>query len=199
MSKTTNFIKENFSILKKFLINQITMSIFGLFLTIPMMFLSENKSLGDIPIIISSIVAFLVFMFIIHDLFWQLGAKDGIKLRSRNIIPEKTLGLKLVLVAYSPTILLVIITNIMYLLSINFSQEWAGNIYGVVLVIVNFIFHGMYFGIYNLYFVTQPYFMFIFVVITVLLPSLSYILGIKEKKFRAFFGLGNVDFNTKKK
>ncbi|OGO90643.1 MAG: hypothetical protein A2Y17_02830 [Clostridiales bacterium GWF2_38_85] len=199
MSKLSIFIKENFRIIRKFWINQFTMSLFGLFLTIPMSVFAKKNSLGNTPVLIASIVAAFLFIFIMHDLFWQAGAKNAIKQKGKGSRIDRKHGLKTALVAYSPTIIITLISVIMFLINVNSSSEWAGNVNSVLIFILNFIFSGMYFGIFNLYFSNQPYYMLIFTAITIIIPAISYYMGTKETKLHSLVGLGNVDFKTKTK
>ena len=198
MKKYIETLKNNTELIKKFIINLITMSLFGIFLTVPVTVLVRRNGLSDMLIALTSLFAFLLFAFVVHDAYWQIGARNAIRERSRQGKADSLLGLKCVLGAYSPVILITLLIYIVKIINITTNNEVFGAIYGYLVIGLHFIFHGMYWGLFNILFQQNDLSLILFLALTIAFPSLSYYLGTKEIKFRSFFGLGDVDFGNKK-
>lgn len=190
-------LKDNTNLIKKFIVNLITMSLFGIFITVPVTVLVKNNEQSEVFIALTSLFAFILFLVIMHDAFWQIGAKNSIKQKASQGYADSFLGLKCVLAAYSPVIL---ITSAIFILSVinqTTGNEIVGAIYLYLVLGLHFLFHGMYWGMFNILFQQNVLSLVLFLILTILFPSLSYYLGTKEKKFRSFFGLEDVDFGNK--
>ena len=79
------------------------------------------------------------------------------------------------------------------------ANEIIGAIYGYLVIGLHFIFHGMYWGMFNVLFKQNVLSLILFLALTIIFPSISYYLGTKEKKLRSFIGLEHVDFGNDKK
>ena len=197
--KYIEVLKNNTDIIRKFIVNLITMSIFGIFLTIPVGAIIKQNDLSPMLSSLASLFALFFFVFVTHDAFWQVGAKNSIREKTRFGKADRWVGFKCIIAAYSPVILLTIIIIALRIANQVTQIQVFAQIYGTMVFFVNILFQGMYLGAFNTIFNQNVYFFFLFHVITVALPSLSYYFGTKEIKVRSFIGLGDVNFGDKNK
>ena len=173
------------------------MSFFGIFITVPVTVLVNRNNQSKLFIVLASVFAFLLFLIITHDAFWQIGAKNAIKQKPKQGTVDSLLGFKCVLAAYSPVILIVIAIYVFKIINQITTNEVLGAIYGFLIIGLHFLFHGMYWGMFNFLFAQNDLSLLLFLALTIFFPSFSYYLGTKEKKFRSFFGLEHIDFGNK--
>ena len=192
-------LKNNTNLIKKFIINLITMSFFGIFITVPVTVLVKKNEQSELLIALTSLFAFVLFLVIVHDAFWQIGAKNAIKQKPAQGFVDSFLGLKCVIAAYSPVILITLAIFILKIINQMTANEIIGAIYGYLVIGLHFIFHGMYWGMFNVLFKQNVLSLILFLALTIIFPSISYYLGTKEKKLRSFIGLEHVDFGNNKK
>ena len=192
-------LKSNTNLIRKFLVNLITMSFFGIFITVPVTILVKRNEQSDLFIALTSVFAFILFAIVIHDAYWQIGAKNAIKQKPNKGYVDSLIGLKCVLAAYSPVILITIAIFVLKLINQMTGSEIVGAVYGYLVIGLHFIFHGMYWGLFNVLFQQNVFSLIFFVALTIFFPSFSYYLGTKEKKLRSFFGLEHIDFGNDKK
>lgn len=190
-------LKSNTDIIRKFVVNLITMSIFGIFITLPVSALVQKQKAGPVFTVIASLFSVFFFMFVTHDAFWQIGARNAIREKAKKGKADGYTGFKCIIVAYSPVIFFTLFTIALRIINQLTEIQVFAQIYLWLVFIINILFHGMYLGLFNEVFNMNVYSYLLFLVVTVTLPSLSYYLGTKEIKLRSFIGLGDLNFGNK--
>ena len=123
MKKFMAFFKEHSSLIVNFWINQVVWSVVGLMISWPLsMILDENKNYSLYMWLVLVFTAGL-FCFRVYDMLNQFGLKFSIRKNNpaytSESIPSDSFGLKIALIGYAPTILLVLLYAIFFLPSIT--------------------------------------------------------------------------------
>lgn len=185
MEKIKAFISDHFKELKKFWINQFTMSLFGIMITWPCLAYISSHEGTDAIAVIASCFCGGFFCFLVYDVFFQRGAADATKKERGLIDPSPFTGLTVAAVAYIPTFVFIVAANIFYAANIE-------NGYGFCSVVVNMVIHAMYSGFIWFFNGTnsylQPLLMFVTLVPTLFSCALGYYMGLSERTLRAFLG-----------
>ena len=142
---------DNMKMINKCWVNQIAISVFGLFVTFPVSQISVKFGLGDFPVLLASIFSVCFYLFLIYDAFWEFGGNCQNKQSTKYRTPIDCL--KMGIFAYLPTLILISIAAFFFLLKHFTGEEWAGSAATVIDVFVSLILRGMYLGIK--YFVTD--------------------------------------------
>ena len=145
------FYLDNMKMVNKCWVNQVAISVFGLFVTFPISSLALRYGLGDIPVLVASIFAISFYLFLIYDAFWEFGGNCQNKNSEKYRTPFDCL--KIGIFAYLPTLILITTAAILFLLKGLADQSWAGSAATVIDVIVSLLLRGMYLGVK--YFVTD--------------------------------------------
>ncbi len=174
----------NSTLFRKFWVNQFAISMLGLMVTWPMNVLNSNHpEFGIIPELAAFLFCGGLFCFLIYDLFYQLGAKDYIKVNHQNAVYDKYKALKITAVAYIPTIFVTVLAYIFYFANV-------GNGYAVTSLILNVIIHAMYSGLFFILPSSMNIIAFpISIAITFFFAFLGYYLASHDKYLRSFFGI----------
>lgn len=183
-NKIKSIYVANSTILRKFWVNQFAISLLGVMVTWPLSVLAQNQpSLGILPELFAFLFCGGLFCFLIYDLFYQLGAKDYIKVNHQNMVYDKYKALKITAVAYIPTIAVTLFSFVFFFVNV-------GNGYAVTSLIMNVIINAMYSG---LFFVLPDSINIIAfpagILITTFFAFLGYYLSSHDKYLRSFFGL----------
>ncbi|HPE94469.1 MAG TPA: hypothetical protein PLT66_00185 [Bacillota bacterium] len=201
MSNFKAFFKENSSLIAKFFITQISINVFSLVIAIAMrMVVHSYDAPKTLLYVLSGLAGTFFFWFLIHDYFWQRGAKDHIMIEAGHLKRDVWKGLKVGAVALLPTLVLTLVYVITYLIAVPTQSVVIGSINAVVTLPLFYLFDGMYYSFFSL---AEGSYALPFVVLGVSLlslafPTLAYYLGSHEKKLRSFVGLENVDLPEKK-
>jgi hypothetical protein len=153
------------------------MSVFGVFIGIAAAV--TNNTLVLIGSMVFSI-GFLVFLQ--YDIMFMKGLQDSVRNRD-GFRPNKLEGLKLGLLSYAPTLLFALISIIVYFC--------AFDAFAIFKFVFTFLLHGSYNGTFYLLsdFISDPVLIGLTFVPVLAATTLGYILGLKDKPLRTFFGI----------
>ena len=183
LNKIKTIYIANSTIFRKFWVNQIAISLLGVMVTWPMIVLSDNMpELHEMPILFAGIFCGGLFCFLIYDLFYQLGAKDFIRISHQKMSPDPYKALKITAVAYLPTLFLMFLSIVFFFLAPSAEVVTSG--------ILNIGIHAMYSGIY--FVIPKPFNLIAFQLcasVTFLFAHLGYYLASHDKYLRSFFGI----------
>jgi len=150
--------------------------------------------------ILASVICVIIFAFVAHDFFWQEGAKDRIKADGGRIKRDNLKGAKVAACSLAPVIILTAIASVSSLISLMTESVVANTIYIFSAMPLYYFLEGMYYGITSI--ANHTYFLPLVligeVLVSILLPSLSYLVGLTNKTLRSYFGLGGIDLPEKK-
>lgn len=177
------FLDENSGTIVKFILTHIVMSILGIMVGLAVISADgDTEGISTIALIGTLFTAgFMVFMH--YDDMFFVGVKEGIRMRAEQQKVDVFKGLKITLVAYSPVILVGIVTIIIYIID-------SGADASAVSLLIYYACQGSFLGLYKIiqYFGVVPY------VIITLIPafvagSLGYAIGVKDKTLRGMMGM----------
>ncbi len=187
------FLKENGNDVVKLYINQIGVAIFSMFLYTAAGAISESdKASLTIKIIISAF-AMLFYYVLIYNVAWEIGAKDKIRIDSNRLERTPAKGIKLGLWANSLNFIVVGTALLLYIVYVLSGAEVFMSIFAVLNLIFR-LFVSMYLGVIqgicaafadneNLNWIMQTSLYLVFPVISAIITHISYILGLKDKRF----------------
>lgn len=201
MKRTIEFFKKNIRLILKYFVTQIAISALSLVLTISVrVFAMHHFSDATTGAAIASIVCIVIFAFVCHDFFWQEGARDRIKADGGRIKRDNFKGAKVAACSLSPVILLTVVASISYTVGIIADSEIAASIYIVSATPLYYIFEGMYYGFATItnHTLLLPVVLVLDVIVSILIPAFSYVVGLTNKTLRSYFGLGSLDLPEKK-
>ncbi len=174
------FCSENSSIIVKFILTHIVMSLLGIMVGLAVIVIGGATSTITI---ISSIftVGFMCFMH--YDDMYFYAVKEGIRLRAEGEKIDVFKGLKVTLIAYSPVILVGIVAIIIDLI--------AGGVENAspIALLVYYMMQGSYLTLYG---IREAIGVTGYIILTLLpaiiVSSLGYALGVKDKTLRGILG-----------
>ena len=179
-----NFFTENARIIGKLIRTHLVMTIFGLMVFIP--FNLDNGSM-QVFLLIGSIVAVLLYLFLIDVDMWYLGAEDAIKSRATGKKPSAAKGFLIGLTAQLPSVILGILYSVFSMLYAYYMAYPSGDTFAggkIVTWLLTFIWDGMYLGIERILLGgTVPLFYLLIPLLPISFTGLTYYLGTKESKF----------------
>ena len=179
-----NFFLENARIIGKLIRTHLVMTIFGLMVFIP--FNLDNGSM-QVFLILGSIAAVLLYLFLIDVDMWYLGAEDAIKSRATGIRPSASKGFLIGLAAQLPSVILGILYSVFSMLYAYYMAYPSGEKFAagkIVTWLLTFIWDGMYLGIERILLGgTVPLFYLLIPLLPIGFTGLTYYLGTKESKF----------------
>ena len=107
------FIRENSAIIIKFMLTHLVMSILGIMVGLAVIVIEGEKTVGFTAIALIAGAFTVGFMCFMHydDMFFY-AVKEGIRLRSEGLKPDAWKGFKIVLIAYSPVLLVGIVAAV---------------------------------------------------------------------------------------
>ncbi len=178
------FIRENSGIIVKFILTHVVMSVLGIMVGLAVIVIGGESQGVDIISIIAGVftVGFMCFMH--YDDMYFFAVKEGIRVRSEGAELDRWKGVKIVLIAYSPVILIGVVTSIIDIA--------AGGILNVspIALLVYYAVQGSFLPFY----VIREYLGVTGYVLITLLPAvisgiLGYTIGFKDKTLRGLFGM----------
>lgn len=177
------FITENSSILVKFIITHIVMSVLGIMVGLAVLSIEGEADGISAIAIIGSIFTIGFMCFMHYDDMYFYAVKEGIRLRAENEAIDIWKGLKLTLVAYSPVILSGVAAVVVDITAADVNDA------SPIALLIYYALQGSFLGLYKL----RVTFGVTGYVILTLLPAiiastLGYILGIKDKTIRGLIG-----------
>ncbi len=176
------FLSENLSIIVKFILTHIVMSVLGIMVGLAIISIESGSGFSPL-VIISSVftIGFLCFMH--YDDMYFYSVKEGIRLRADGKKIDVFKGLKITLVAYSPVILIGLITIILHLVN-NTSDASA------ISLLAYYAFQGSFLTLYRISnYVGIVGYIIISLIPAILFSALGYALGVKDKTLRGLFGI----------
>lgn len=186
------FFKENSYEVVRLLLFQFAMAVFGIVL----IFATRMATDGAFTwlTLLASILAVLLYMYVLYATMQDLGAKDKIRVESGRVPADKRRGLKIMLFAQVPNFVVLFLMLLGYLLAYVFGAEVVGtNIFGITNILMYFM-QSMYDGIIGMLTDSEPTninclkttLMYIVSVVPGILVCWgSYNLGLKDKKLFA--------------
>ena len=144
------FLSDNSGTVIKIMIHQLGLTVFGFLLY------SASASSKNTAVIAGlSVFSSLFYLLLLYVMYWDIGAKDKIKIDSGRLKRDTFKGAKTALVANIPNLILALMSLIGYL-CINksaldaagsfVSPKWAVNLHGIAQIIGVFL-NSMYTGI----------------------------------------------------
>lgn len=188
------YIKENSYDIVRLYVNQIGITIFSLFLYTAVAMMGDDVFFGlKLGV---SIFSSLFYVFLVHNIVWEIGATDKIRIDSGKVAPTPAKGMWLSLFANVPNLLLAFFSVIFALLML-FGVEWAVSAFTLVFVILRFhtaMYMGMIQGtvpaggaaIDPIDCLVESILFLLIPLVAVALAHLSYWLGTKEIKLLGF-------------
>ena len=201
MKKLLGFFKKNIRLILKYFVTQIAISALSLVLTLSVkVFAISHFDSDTTGAILASIVCITIFAFVSHDFFWQEGAKDRIKVDGGRIKRDNFKGAKIAACSLTPVIILTVIATITYTIGILTENEIAASIYIISATPLYYFLEGMYYGVATVFNQTLylPIVLIGEVIVSILIPAVSYRVGLTNKTLRSYFGLGSLDIPEKK-
>ncbi len=201
MKKLLGFFKKNIRLILKYFVTQIAISALSLVLTLSVkVFAISHFDSDTTGAILASIVCITIFAFVSHDFFWQEGAKDRIKVDGGRIKRDNFKGAKIAACSLTPVIILTVIATITYTIGILTENEIAASIYIISATPLYYFLEGMYYGFATVFNQTLylPIVLIGEVIVSILIPAISYRVGLTNKTLRSYFGLGSLDIPEKK-
>ena len=178
------FYLKNMKLIHKFLLNQIVISIFGMMTIIP---LSE---FGKSSMLAATLISTLFFMFLLYDAAWDEGGRDRNRVCNNRLEYRPLHGVKIALFAYIPTFIFLVPVFAGAALN-RFGWHRLDDLFAVLKTILLFLFNGMYLGFsflfgQNVFF---PLILAAYIMPAALAYGAGYFLGLKDRRFRALFGI----------
>ena len=174
------FCTENSSIIVKFILTHVVMSLLGIMVGLAVIVIGGATSTITI---VSSVftVGFMCFMH--YDDMYFYAVKEGIRLRAEGEKIDVFKGLKVTLIAYSPVIMVGIVAIV-----IDLAAGGVENASPIALL-VYYIMQGSYLTLYG---VREAIGVTGYIILTLLpaiiVSSLGYALGVKDKTLRGILG-----------
>ena len=202
--------KEHLYDIVKLYVNQIGITIFSFFLYTALP--ADNDSLFTKLRIVVSVFAILFYLVLIHNVVWEIGAKDKIRIESKGYEPKPLKGLFLSLYANVPNLALALFAIIFGSLYVG-GAGWASSPFFIFFMILK-IHAAMYMGLVQgatpaapaggadmsicVDALLESVWFFVLPLIAVALAQISYWLGSKEIKIFGFLGSGSSNRKDKK-
>jgi len=196
--------RENSYDIVRLYINQIGITIFSMFLYTAAAMVDDDELFLTLRICVS-IFSVLFYLSLLHNVVWEIGATDKIRIDSGKLDPQPMKGAVMALFANVPNFLLAFLAIVFVSIFMLSGAEWSYSVFVVIFTILRF--HtSMYMGIIqgvtpatpdvgatavdlgdclleSALFLVMP-------LIAVAVTQLSYHLGMKEKKLFGFLGSG---------
>lgn len=162
----------------KFWVNQITMSAMGL-LVCAAVFLTEGVLIAQICLALFP-VGFMFFL--IYDYMFQFGHKHSVSIEAGHMEFDKLFGLKIYALAYSPTLLLILLTVIFSIFGVPNAPAITSTIY--------YLLNAFNLGFFWILDSVPVYVnMIIFALPPMIACTLGYYLGCKDKPISKMLGI----------
>lgn len=177
------FYNENSKAISKFFVTHIVMSVLGIMIGLAVLAFEDDQAQGmSLLAIIGSIFTIGFMCFMHYDDMYFIAGREGIRERADNIKPDKLKGLKITLFAYAPTLIVALISVILYLTT-------SDNVSAVGMLFY-YAFQGSFLALYKL---RELWGYPIYVAVT-LLPAvissvLGYAMGYSDKTLRGLMGM----------
>ena len=183
--RVSAFIQTNSGTIIKIMIHQLGLTVFGFLLY------SASASSNNTAVILAlSIFSAIFYLALLYFMSWGNGAKDKIRIDGGRMKRDSFKGAKCALVANIPNLILATLSLIGFLfidksaLSAQgnyMHPEWAINLHGIAQIIGIFL-NSMYTGIADIINVdTQPFYLFIVCIPSIIVCGLGYYFGTFEK------------------
>lgn len=140
------FFKENKKIIVKLILTHLVMTMFGMMVFIP--FNKDDMSMKAF-LIAGSVVAILLYMFLIDVDMWYVGAEDKLRVDAGRQKRNAGKGFLIALIAEIPSIVVGVIYAVVSMLYAYYQAYPAGSALAGAKIItwcVTFIWNGMYLG-----------------------------------------------------
>lgn len=201
------FLKDNSNTIVKMIVNQIGMLMFGIVLSLA-------TSQNDVLMLCASIFSVCFYMVLLYTMSWDCGSNEKIKIDSHRLSYMPLKGLFMSLYANTLNILLGIAAIVGYygasgytipdaskvripewgaslLGSVRYpsSPDWAAQLFSTAKQIALFI-ESMYDGIIASFFAFSPFIYLLIVIPSLVVCTLGYYLGVKDKRIFGFVSGG---------
>ena len=175
------FIKENMSMITKFMLTHLVMSVLGIMVGLAVLSLEDQQSGFSLLAVLAGLFTAGYMCFMHYDDSFFCGVKEGIKARAEEGKVDVLKGLKLALIAYIPVFVVAIVV---------IAFELAGSENTAIPMLLYYFFQGSFISLYAL----QQYVGVIGYVIITMIPgilasTLGYAIGCKDKTLRGMMGM----------
>jgi len=178
MKKFFNLYVKYSKYIFKFWVNQVTMSVFGVILSLAAI------ATGNTGLVIGSIVFSIgFFVFLQYDIMFTKGFEDSVR-NHDAFQPNKWEGLIIGLLAYAPTLLFAVIAMVAYFCN-------AAVFFSIIKFVYIFLLHGSYNGFFWLLaeHLTDPVLFILSFAPILTATTLGYYLGLKDMPIRKILGI----------
>ncbi len=176
-----NFFKANRKMILKLMLTHLVMTIFGLMVFIP--FNLDNQSMLTF-LIVGSIFAIILYMFLIDVDMWYFGAEDKLRVDAGRERYAPFKGFFIGLAAELPSIVIGVVYAVVSVLYEYYRAYPSGSSFGAAKIItwfITFLWNGMYLGVERTTFGGGvPLFYLLIPLLPASFAGLTYWLGLKN-------------------
>ena len=178
------FIKDNSTAIKKFVMTHIIMSLLGIMVGLAIIAFEGEDDTSGVLSAIASVFTIGFMCFLHYDDMYFIGAKNAINANSAGESLDKFRGLKATMIAYSPTIIVGLVTIVFDLLVNTGDDEGV-----VTALMVYYAFQGSFLALWKLRLaVGVTGYVLITLLPAVIASCLGYYIGSKQKTIRGMLG-----------
>ncbi len=192
------FLRENSHMITKLLLNQFGAAFMGFMIT-------ASATRTPWLMVFASIFAVVFYLFLLYNVIWERGGQDRIRVDGGRAPYKPLTGLWVSLIANIPSILLGILVIVGYVFGDKgaFGYAWANSLHNGAKT-GSLIWNAMYLGLIQTYSPYNPIAHILHVIPAVLVTSLGYYIGLKNKRIFGFIDFkkqktGDADRGSKKK
>ncbi len=174
-----HFLKENSYTIVKCLVNQLAMTMFGM-----MLCLATQKH--ETLLLISSLMAVALYLFLAYYMFWEIGGKDRIAEDGGRRRPTPWRGAAVAAIANIPNLILAILVLATY--SSAATVTTAANVYFIANILARGL-QGMYLGLIVLFSPNNPIAFLLICLPIPVVAAVGYALGHRNFRILGLFGI----------
>lgn len=189
------FLKDNSYQSVRMLVNQLVMTMFSLMLIFSVTTWGDRSDAGtalnDGLLAGVSILSILFYLYLLYNMCYEMGQKDGIRIESGRMHPIPWKGFMISLIANIPNLLLGLLEFIgkiaiqgpslfmdVSMMETVPSPEWAVGLFETCHTIARFA-QGMYIGVGSVYFKNVGFYDLLIPIPAILVCGCSYLLGVR--------------------
>ncbi len=178
------FVRENSSIIFKFMVTHLVMSVLGLMVGLAILTLEDGSNGISSIAFIASVFTIGLMCFMHYDDSFFFAVKEGIKMRGEGGKPDVLKGLKIALIGYAPTILI----GLAAIAVVLFTPE--GKDATPIPLLLFYFCQGSFLCLYKLIdYIGIIGYILVTLVPAIVASTLGYAIGSKDKTLRGMFGM----------
>jgi len=178
------FVRENSSLIFKFMVTHLVMSVLGIMVGLAILTLEDGSNGISSIAFIASVFTIGLMCFMHYDDSFFFAVKEGIKMRGEGGTPDTLKGLKIALIGYAPTILIGLVAIAVVL----FTPE--GKDATPIPLLLFYFCQGSFLCLYKLIdYIGIIGYILVTLVPAIVASTLGYAIGSKDKTLRGMFGM----------